>query len=99
VPDLFTDQDSRRHAGLRRKVASLYTMTTLLHMEPCAEECTAILTQRFKEFAQSETVFNLQYWLQCYAFDVIGLITVSAIFASLYNKLHLQLFSKRIGFY
>lgn len=54
-------------------------MTTLLHMEPCAKECTEILMERLKELAQTQTVFNLQYWLQCYAFDVIGLITVSCI--------------------
>ncbi|KAF2176414.1 cytochrome P450 [Zopfia rhizophila CBS 207.26] len=83
IPDLFTDQNSRRHAVLRRKVASLYSMTTLLRMEPCVEQCTALLTERLREFAQSQAMFNLQYWLQCYAFDLIGLITVAKRFGLL----------------
>jgi cytochrome P450 len=58
-------------------------MTTLLHMEPCVRECTAIFKDRLTEFAKSRAVFNLQYWLQCYAFDVIGLITVAERFGFL----------------
>lgn len=58
-------------------------MSTLLHMEPCVHECTSLLKTRLSEFAESATVFNLQYWLQCYAFDVIGLITVAERFGFL----------------
>lgn len=82
-PDLFTEQDAKSHAAKRRTVASLYSMTTLLHMEPCVHECTLLLKARLTEFAASRTVFNLQYWLQCYAFDVIGLITVAERFGFL----------------
>ncbi|KAF2737912.1 cytochrome P450 [Polyplosphaeria fusca] len=81
--DLFTEQDSKIHATKRRKVASLYSMTTLMHMEPCVRECTAILEDRLRELAKSQNVFNLQHWLQCYAFDVIGLITVAKRFGFL----------------
>ncbi|KAF2267775.1 cytochrome P450 [Lojkania enalia] len=83
VPDLFTDRNARTHAILRRKVASLYSMTTLLHMEPCVNECTILLTERFREFAHHGTTINLQHWLQCYAFDLIGLITVAKRFGFL----------------
>ncbi|KAF2646987.1 cytochrome P450, partial [Lophiostoma macrostomum CBS 122681] len=81
--DLFTEQDAKLHATKRRTVASLYSMTTILHMEPCVHECTSLLKARLTEFAMSRTVFNLQYWLQCYAFDVIGLITVAERFGFL----------------
>ncbi|ORY15885.1 cytochrome P450 [Clohesyomyces aquaticus] len=83
IPDLFTDRNARRHGALRRKVASLYSMTTLLHMEPCVEECVGIISERFREFSRSGSEFNLQHWLQCYAFDVIGLITVAKRFGFL----------------
>lgn len=75
--DLFTDRDGKRHAANRRKVASLYSMTNLVQMEPYVATCTDLLERKLKEFAMSGVAFNLQHWLQCYAFDVIALITVS----------------------
>ncbi len=54
-------------------------MTSLLQMEPCVVECTEVLLQKFARFAQSGQPFNMQHWLQCYAFDLIGLITVGLV--------------------
>ena len=48
-------------------------------MEPCVAECTEVLVQKFASFAKSGQHFNMQHWLQCYAFDLIGLITVGHI--------------------
>ena len=76
VHDLFTDRDEKRHSIHRRKVAALYSMTNLLQFEPFVGECTEIMMTKIKIFARSGQSFNLQHWLQCYAFDVIGLITV-----------------------
>ncbi|KAL3485860.1 cytochrome P450 [Aspergillus germanicus] len=81
--DLFTDVDPRRHAANRRRVASLYTMTSLVQMEPCVAECTAALIDHLTEFARSGKSFNLQHWMQFYAFDVVGLITVNKRFGFL----------------
>ncbi|PSN62543.1 cytochrome P450 [Corynespora cassiicola Philippines] len=83
VSNLFTERNSRNHATLRRKVASLYSMTTLLAMESCVEECTRIMIKRMEEFSENRKVFNMQHWLQCYAFDLIGLITVAKRFGFL----------------
>ncbi|KAL2839393.1 cytochrome P450 [Aspergillus pseudoustus] len=81
--DLFTDVDPRRHGVNRRKVASLYSMTSLVQMESCVTECTAVLMERLEEFAASGQSFNLQQWMQFYAFDAIGLITVNKRFGFL----------------
>ncbi|KAJ5377210.1 uncharacterized protein N7496_004619 [Penicillium cataractarum] len=83
--DLFTDRDSRRHSANRRKVASLYSMTRLVQMESCVTECTALLMERLTRFCVSGEPFNLQRWMQYYAFDVIGLITVNKRFGFLDN--------------
>lgn len=109
TPDLFTDRDPKRHAANRRKTASLYSMTTLLRMEPCVVECTALIVERFREFALSGASFNMHYWLQCYAFDLIGLITVSKRFGfldsgsdpeGLFPSLHSYLtYSANVGIY
>jgi hypothetical protein len=41
------------------------------------------LTNNFKRIAETGQIINLQFWMQCYAFDVIGLITVSRRFGLL----------------
>jgi len=74
--DLFTDLNPKRHAETRRKVANLYSMTSLLQLEPFVTSCTEKLVEKFEEFATSKQTFDMQHWLQCYAFDMIGLITV-----------------------
>lgn len=67
------------HAATRRKVANFYSASTLVKLESCVEECISLLIDRFKEIAREEREFDLQFWMQCYAFDVIGYITVSSL--------------------
>ncbi|KOS37959.1 hypothetical protein ACN38_g11242 [Penicillium nordicum] len=107
--DLFTDRDPRRHSANRRKVASLYSMTSLVQMESCVVECSTLLIQKLTEFAESGRPLNLQQWMQYYAFDVIGLITVNKRFGfldsgtdqnSLIAALHAYLtFAANVGVY
>ncbi len=52
-------------------------MSSLVLYEPFVNECVAILSQRLSEFAAAEAECNMGYWLQCFAFDMIGKITVS----------------------
>jgi hypothetical protein len=51
-------------------------MTTLVQLEPFINECTDILKARLTEFAKAGEAIDLSSWLQCYAFDVIGNMTV-----------------------
>jgi hypothetical protein len=51
-------------------------MTSLLQYEQYADECNEKFASKLDEFARSDEAVNMQHWLQCYAFDVIGLITV-----------------------
>jgi hypothetical protein len=46
-------------------------------MEPIIDDCIDLLVSRFAEVANERTQINLQHWMQCYAFDVIGHIAVS----------------------
>ncbi|KAK7892722.1 hypothetical protein LTR67_006959 [Exophiala xenobiotica] len=83
VPDLFTELDPDKHAATRRKVASLYSMTSLIAMEPNAVECAQLLVKKFADFAEKGMPINLQVWLQYFAFDTIALITLSKRFGFL----------------
>lgn len=75
---LFSDRSNKHHSLQRRKVASAYSMTSLVSYEPFVDNCTSILSQRFSEFAKAGSSVNMTHWLQCYAFDVIGEITVKS---------------------
>jgi len=71
-PDHFVNTDEKLHSSRRRIVNNVYSMSTILTLEPYIDDCSAMLTQRLDEFATSGTVVNLGQWLHWYAFDVIG---------------------------
>lgn len=85
VHNLFTERNPKIHSEIRRKVANLYSMTTLLQLEPFVSEGTAHMVAKFEEFAHTGVKVNFQHFAQCWAFDVIGLITVRIL---LRNKFH-----------
>ncbi|KAL2140538.1 hypothetical protein VTI28DRAFT_3656 [Corynascus sepedonium] len=85
--NLFGDQDAKRHSSNRRQYQNTYSMSSLVHYESYVDECADLLCQRLSEMGARDSLawsqpVNMGHWLQCYAFDVIGLIT----------------YSKRIGF-
>ncbi|KAJ5745727.1 cytochrome protein [Penicillium odoratum] len=78
--DLFSERDSKRHSLKRRKVASLYSMTTLISYEKFVDRCNQELCSKFEEFSDDGRAFELPAWMQFYAFDVIGEITTGEPF-------------------
>lgn len=78
--NLFSARDKAVHGAMRRKVANMYSLSTVKSYEPYVDGCVSLLLERFDQFASSGEVFDLQLWMQCYAFDVIGEITVSCYF-------------------
>ncbi|KAJ5667432.1 pisatin demethylase [Penicillium longicatenatum] len=75
--DLFSELDNGRHATKRRKLASLYSMSSLVNYESAIDEVNRELCEKLNGFATTETPFQFPAWMQFYAFDVIGKITVS----------------------
>jgi hypothetical protein len=55
----------------------MYSMSTLIHYEPAALDCAALLKERFQEISKQRTVINFHHWAQCFAFDLITSITVN----------------------
>ncbi len=45
-------------------------------MEPFVDDCSAVLKSRLEQYARSGTSIDISHWMQCYAFDVIGKLTV-----------------------
>ena len=82
---IFGDQDAKRHAHNRRQYQNTYSMSSLVHYESYVDECAGLFCQRLLEMSDGDgwsRPVDMGHWLQCYAFDVIGMIT----------------YSKRIGF-
>ncbi|KAF2160362.1 hypothetical protein M409DRAFT_29211 [Zasmidium cellare ATCC 36951] len=70
--------DEAEHAKMKRPIASAYSLSTLVEFEPLIDSTTAVFLSRLDEvFANTGKVCDLGTWLQWYAFDVIGELTLS----------------------
>ena len=73
---LFNSRSPQKHSHLRRSQAALYSMTNIKSYEPFVDIQTAILIRKIAEFATLGHTVSLPLFLQKYAFDVIGDMTV-----------------------
>lgn len=46
-------------------------------MESDVEDCLKVFVKRLGDLGQTQDPIDLQFWMQCYAFDVVSQITVS----------------------
>lgn len=72
---IFSDQSVRRHAHNRKQYAATYAMSALIHYEQFVDECADIFVRRLSELSAANASVDMTHWFQCYAFDVIGMIT------------------------
>jgi cytochrome P450 len=77
--NLFTMKDPIEHNKRRRKVSSLYTMSTMKNYEPAVDKMTRVCIRKMHQFADEGRTISLPDFIQYYAFDVIGEITVRLI--------------------
>ncbi|CAJ0547399.1 Ff.00g041530.m01.CDS01 [Fusarium sp. VM40] len=82
-PSIFAHEHIKEHAQLRRLYQSTHAMSALMSYEDFVDECSDLFDQRLREmaggraFASVQPLVDLGKWFQCYAFDVISLITYS----------------------
>jgi len=63
-PDNFSNTNERLHSERRRIVNNVYSMSTILGLEPYIDICSALFVKRMGEFADSGAVIDLGDWLQ-----------------------------------
>lgn len=80
---IFGDQDIRRHADSRKRVQSVYSMSSLVSYETHVDQCADLFAQRLSEIAARGRPVDMAHWLQAYAFDVIACITFGGRFGFL----------------
>ncbi|KAM0711528.1 hypothetical protein Q7P35_000894 [Cladosporium inversicolor] len=61
-------------------------MTTILTLEQCIDNCSALFVKRMGEFADSGAVVDLGTWLQWCAFDVVGELFLGQQFGFMENS-------------
>ncbi|ETS80072.1 hypothetical protein PFICI_07601 [Pestalotiopsis fici W106-1] len=74
--DLFTDRSALRHAAYRRQVANLYSATSLRNMEGDVDEIVQVLLDSMSQNSKAKKNIDLQFWMQCFAFDAISRLTL-----------------------
>ncbi|KAM7187817.1 Cytochrome P450 [Rhypophila sp. PSN 637] len=75
VTNLFAARDQGLHASMRRKVAPMYSMTSLVSYEPYVDHCIELLHSQLDRAASAGSAINLGRWLQFLAFDAVSMIT------------------------
>lgn len=74
-PSLFTIQDNKLHATVRRKYQTTYTMSSMVTYEAFVDECTKIFRKRLEEKGESRQVVNFAWWFNCYATDTVAMVS------------------------
>ncbi|KAK4176240.1 cytochrome P450 [Triangularia setosa] len=83
IQGLFNTQDDELHRAMKRPIANIYTIFSLVEFEPHVDTTIRFFLRKLDErTTKHASLVDLGTWLQWFAFDVMGEIT----------------FSKRLGF-
>lgn len=64
--NMFAELDNARHAANRRKIASMYSMTTMVSYEKYVDNCNKTLLSNLAMFAEKRQPFDVPTWMQFY---------------------------------
>ncbi|OOQ90429.1 putative P450 monooxygenase [Penicillium brasilianum] len=81
--DVFSEIVNEKHAAERRKISNMYAMSSLVSYEPFVDKVNGDFMAVLTNHAQHGRAFDLFTWMQFYAFDVIGEITLGRSFGLL----------------
>lgn len=78
--DVFSETSNEKHALERRKTSNMYAMSSLMSYEPFVDKVNGEFMAALADIAQTGRAAGLFTWMQFYAFDVIGEITLGRSF-------------------
>ena len=77
VASLFMMTNEEQHKNAKRPIAHAYAMTTLMDYEPYVDDTSKLFVDQLTTlFAKTKEICDFGQWLQWYAFDVIGEMTL-----------------------
>jgi cytochrome P450 len=74
----FHSIDVAEHAFLRKRVASAYSMSTILALEPGIQDVSFAVWEKLDEAANHKRHIDMHEWASYFAFDVVGKLTLGA---------------------
>ena len=74
--NIYSSASNRYATEIRKKYKPAYDL--IAPYESCIDECTGLFVSKLKELSSQDNV-DLGWWLKCFATDVNGQITVSAL--------------------
>lgn len=78
LESIATTQDRDIHAALRRPVAGIYSNSNVMQFEPHVHATNQYLLKRLDtEFIGTGCACDIDNWVQYYAFDIVGELTIS----------------------
>ncbi|KAB8238723.1 cytochrome P450 [Aspergillus alliaceus] len=83
--NIFTVRNIEEHKDRRRKVASLYTMSSMVAYEGAVDRMTTLCIKKMAQFTTEKKLISMPQFMQFYAFDVIGEITFDQNFGMMEN--------------
>jgi cytochrome P450 len=78
--DVFSVTNNENHSLERKKISNMYAMSSLVSYEPFVDKVNGEFMATLADHAQHGRAFDLFTWMQFYAFDVIGEITIGRSF-------------------
>jgi Cytochrome P450 len=78
LPAVFNTRDEATHKQIKNPIAPLFSLSNTLTLEPFVNRTLDVLLEQINaRFTQTEKAFDLAEWLQYFAFDVMGTLTLS----------------------
>ncbi|KAF2090546.1 cytochrome P450 [Saccharata proteae CBS 121410] len=78
VHGMVDTQDRLEHRAKRQPVSSTYAMSNIIAFEPRVDDTIRCLIKRLDdEFVRTSKACDINHWMQYFAFDVIGEVTLS----------------------
>ncbi|KAI0906926.1 cytochrome P450 [Ustulina deusta] len=74
---VFDSTDPKEHGFLRKRVSTVYTLSSILSLESKVQEVMNSLWERFDEFEKKQEPVNLSRWASYFTYDVVGTLCFS----------------------
>lgn len=79
----FAQQDPKYHSFLRKRVSHVYSMTSVVGMEPYIQGCLDLMLHLLRKHADAGTTIDMSEWTNAFAYDVVGEIAYGERFGHL----------------
>ena len=77
-PSTFTTLDNAHHASRIRQVNALYQTSALVNIEYQVDGATNLFVENLSKFAKEGKTIDMSEWLNYFAFDAVGSLSVSS---------------------